>query len=283
MGPNEKVIPRYDLIILDRRRSRNRASIPDALREPTKEISPCAAPRWAAFLATFCCSHHESRPLRGESSSPPPPTPPLCCFAAWRATPSRQITPVIPPHRRDQIPQGLRLQNWSAEGAPPFVVRASACPHRHNSSEPHSPVTPGLLRIRGFRLGLPRRRTQSRTVAAVEAWTTNGLFVVRPSGRSSLIQPHPACIPPFFPLTRNRLRRGAVVLVLRVGPAVALEASAPPRRDHQMRRRRAVGADGVSRDRFHPAHESDPAGWSHRPRFCVMGDRVSAVVSRSRG
>lgn len=58
--PNEKIIPRYDLIILDPPSfTRNRASIPDAIRG-YKEIHLRALkllkPR--GTLATFCCSHH---------------------------------------------------------------------------------------------------------------------------------------------------------------------------------------------------------------------------------
>jgi 23S rRNA (cytosine1962-C5)-methyltransferase len=59
-GPHEKVIPRYDLIILDPPSfTRNRASIPDALRG-YKEIHLRALKLLKAggTLATFCCSHH---------------------------------------------------------------------------------------------------------------------------------------------------------------------------------------------------------------------------------
>lgn len=65
VSPNEKVIPRYDLIILDPPSfTRNRASVPDALRG-YKEIHLRALKllRPGGILATFCCSHHVHRPL----------------------------------------------------------------------------------------------------------------------------------------------------------------------------------------------------------------------------
>ena len=58
--PHEKVIPRYDLIVLDPPSfTRNRASVPDALRG-YKEIHLRALKllRPGGTLATFCCSHH---------------------------------------------------------------------------------------------------------------------------------------------------------------------------------------------------------------------------------
>jgi 23S rRNA (cytosine1962-C5)-methyltransferase len=59
-GPNEKIVPRYDLIILDPPSfTRNRASVPDALRG-YKEIHLRALKllKRNGTLATFCCSHH---------------------------------------------------------------------------------------------------------------------------------------------------------------------------------------------------------------------------------
>jgi 23S rRNA (cytosine1962-C5)-methyltransferase len=59
-SPNEKVVPRYDLIILDPPSfTRNRASVPDALRG-YKEIHLRALKllKRSGVLATFCCSHH---------------------------------------------------------------------------------------------------------------------------------------------------------------------------------------------------------------------------------
>jgi 23S rRNA (cytosine1962-C5)-methyltransferase len=58
--PHEKIIPRWDLIILDPPSfTRNRASVPDALRG-YKEIHLRALKllKTGGTLATFCCSHH---------------------------------------------------------------------------------------------------------------------------------------------------------------------------------------------------------------------------------
>ena len=58
--PHERVIPRFDLIILDPPSfTRNRAAVPDALRG-YKEIHLRALKllRPGGTLATFCCSHH---------------------------------------------------------------------------------------------------------------------------------------------------------------------------------------------------------------------------------
>ena len=58
--PNEKVIPRFDAIVLDPPSfTRNRASIPDAMRG-YKEIHLRALKllKVGGTLATFCCSHH---------------------------------------------------------------------------------------------------------------------------------------------------------------------------------------------------------------------------------
>ena len=59
-GPNEKLVPKFSLIILDPPSfTRNRASVPDALRG-YKEIHLRALKllRLGGTLATFCCSHH---------------------------------------------------------------------------------------------------------------------------------------------------------------------------------------------------------------------------------
>ncbi len=58
--PHEKVVPRWDVIILDPPSfTRNRASVPDALRG-YKEIHLRALKllKPGGILATFCCSHH---------------------------------------------------------------------------------------------------------------------------------------------------------------------------------------------------------------------------------
>ena len=63
--PHERVIPRFDLIILDPPSfTRNRASVPDALRG-YKEIHLRALKllKPGGTLATFCCSHHVNTEL----------------------------------------------------------------------------------------------------------------------------------------------------------------------------------------------------------------------------
>ena len=58
--PHEKVVPKFDLIVLDPPSfTRNRASVPDALRG-YKEIHLRALKllKPGGTLATFCCSHH---------------------------------------------------------------------------------------------------------------------------------------------------------------------------------------------------------------------------------
>ena len=58
--PHEKIVPRWDLIVLDPPSfTRNRASVPDALRG-YKEIHLRALKllKLGGILATFCCSHH---------------------------------------------------------------------------------------------------------------------------------------------------------------------------------------------------------------------------------
>lgn len=65
VAPHERVIPRYDLIVLDPPSfTRNRASVPDALRG-YKEIHIRALKllRIGGTLATFCCSHHVNAEL----------------------------------------------------------------------------------------------------------------------------------------------------------------------------------------------------------------------------
>jgi len=60
VSPHERVVPRYDLIILDPPSfTRNRAAVPDALRG-YKELHLRALKllRPGGVLATFCCSHH---------------------------------------------------------------------------------------------------------------------------------------------------------------------------------------------------------------------------------
>jgi len=64
-GPNEKLLPRFDAIILDPPSfTRNRASVDDALRG-YKEIHLRALKllKRGGLLATFCCSHHVNQTL----------------------------------------------------------------------------------------------------------------------------------------------------------------------------------------------------------------------------
>lgn len=59
-GPHEKLLPKFDLIVLDPPSfTRNRAAVPDALRG-YKEIHVRALKllKPGGTLATFCCSHH---------------------------------------------------------------------------------------------------------------------------------------------------------------------------------------------------------------------------------
>lgn len=60
VGPSEKLVPKFDLIVLDPPSfTRNRASVPDAMRG-YKEIHLRAMKllKPGGVLATFCCSHH---------------------------------------------------------------------------------------------------------------------------------------------------------------------------------------------------------------------------------
>ena len=64
-GPNEKLLPRFDAIVLDPPSfTRNRASVDDALRG-YKEIHLRAMKllKRGGLLATFCCSHHVNQTL----------------------------------------------------------------------------------------------------------------------------------------------------------------------------------------------------------------------------
>ena len=65
VGPSEKLVPQFDLIVLDPPSfTRNRASVPDALRG-YKEIHLRALKllKPGGVLATFCCSHHVNTAL----------------------------------------------------------------------------------------------------------------------------------------------------------------------------------------------------------------------------
>jgi len=98
--PHEKVIPRYDLIILDPPSfTRNRASVPDALRG-YKEIHLRALKllRPGGILATFCCSHHVSTELFQDSflSAAYDTRKVLRRVATYAQSPDHPIIPMIP-------------------------------------------------------------------------------------------------------------------------------------------------------------------------------------------
>lgn len=98
--PHERVIPRYDLILLDPPSfTRNRASVPDALRG-YKEIHLRALKLLKAggVLATFCCSHHVSADLFLDSvlSAAFDTRHILRRVATYAQSPDHPIIPMIP-------------------------------------------------------------------------------------------------------------------------------------------------------------------------------------------
>jgi 23S rRNA (cytosine1962-C5)-methyltransferase len=98
--PHEKVIPRYDLIILDPPSfTRNRASVPDALRG-YKEIHLRALKllKPGGTLATFCCSHHVGTELFQDSllSAAYDTRKVLRRIATYAQSPDHPIIPMIP-------------------------------------------------------------------------------------------------------------------------------------------------------------------------------------------
>jgi 23S rRNA (cytosine1962-C5)-methyltransferase len=98
--PHERVIPRFDLIILDPPSfTRNRASVPDALRG-YKEIHLRALKllRVGGTLATFCCSHHVSAELFQDSllSAAFDTRKTLRRAATYMQSPDHPIIPMIP-------------------------------------------------------------------------------------------------------------------------------------------------------------------------------------------
>ena len=83
-GPNEKLVPKFDLIVLDPPSfTRNRASVPDALRG-FKEIHLRALKllKPGGTLATFCCSHHVDAGCSRTRYFPRPTTRAAFC-AVW--------------------------------------------------------------------------------------------------------------------------------------------------------------------------------------------------------
>ena len=98
--PHERVIPRLDLIILDPPSfTRNRASVPDALRG-YKEIHLRALKllKVGGTLATFCCSHHVSAELFLDSllSAAFDTRRVLRRIATYAQSPDHPIIPMIP-------------------------------------------------------------------------------------------------------------------------------------------------------------------------------------------
>jgi len=98
--PHERVIPRFDLIILDPPSfTRNRASVPDALRG-YKEIHLRALKllKIGGTLATFCCSHHVNAELFQDSllSAAFDTRRILRRVATYTQSPDHPIIPMIP-------------------------------------------------------------------------------------------------------------------------------------------------------------------------------------------
>ncbi len=98
--PHERVIPRFDLIILDPPSfTRNRASVPDALRG-YKEIHLRALKllKPGGTLATFCCSHHVSTELFQDTllSAAYDTRHILRRVATYAQSPDHPIIPMIP-------------------------------------------------------------------------------------------------------------------------------------------------------------------------------------------
>ena len=98
--PHERVIPRFDCIILDPPSfTRNRASVPDALRG-YKEIQLRALKllKPGGTLATFCCSHHVSTELFLDSvlSAAFDTRRILRRVATYAQSPDHPIIPMIP-------------------------------------------------------------------------------------------------------------------------------------------------------------------------------------------
>jgi len=98
--PHEKVIPRWDFIILDPPSfTRNRASVPDALRG-YKEIHLRALKllKPGGTLATFCCSHHVDANLFQDTvlSAAFDARKILRRIATYSQSPDHPIIPMIP-------------------------------------------------------------------------------------------------------------------------------------------------------------------------------------------
>ena len=98
-APHEKLIPRFDLIVLDPPSfTRNRAAVPNALRG-YKELHVRALKllRRGGVLATFCCSHHVNADLFQDSVlSAAYDTANLRRVAVYSQAPDHPIIPMIP-------------------------------------------------------------------------------------------------------------------------------------------------------------------------------------------
>jgi 23S rRNA (cytosine1962-C5)-methyltransferase len=99
-NPHEKLVPRWDLIVLDPPSfTRNRASVPDALRG-YKEIHLRALKllKIGGTLATFCCSHHVDAGLFQDTllSAAFDARRILRRVAAYMPSPDHPIIPMIP-------------------------------------------------------------------------------------------------------------------------------------------------------------------------------------------
>jgi 23S rRNA (cytosine1962-C5)-methyltransferase len=98
--PNEKLLPKFDLIILDPPSfTRTRAAVPDALRG-YKEIHVRALKllKPGGVLATFCCSHHVNGPLFQDTvlSAAFDTRKVLRRVATYSQSPDHPIIPMIP-------------------------------------------------------------------------------------------------------------------------------------------------------------------------------------------
>jgi 23S rRNA (cytosine1962-C5)-methyltransferase len=98
--PHEKLVPRWDLIVLDPPSfTRNRASVPDALRG-YKEIHLRALKllKIGGTLATFCCSHHVDAGLFQDTvlSAAFDARRILWRVAAFSQAPDHPVIPMIP-------------------------------------------------------------------------------------------------------------------------------------------------------------------------------------------
>ena len=98
--PNEKLLPKFDLIILDPPSfTRTRAAVPDALRG-YKEIHVRSLKllKPGGTLATFCCSHHVHAPLFQDTvlSAAYDTRKVLRRVATYSQSPDHPIIPMIP-------------------------------------------------------------------------------------------------------------------------------------------------------------------------------------------